>query len=110
MPCPTQHADTVDRLPPAARRYAAPLVISTSRVGLKQQQPNGVKQDKLSGWGGSLQWRSGPKDVMVSKVQVNSQGKVSLGLKLQSGTKEWLGGVMVVPLVMAVLEWAGWSR
>ncbi len=91
-------------------RYAAPLVISTSRVGLTQKQANGVKKDRLAGWGGSLQWRTGPKDVMVSKMQVNSQGKMSVGLKVQSGTKDWLGGVILVPLVMAVAEWVGWSK
>jgi hypothetical protein len=33
-----------------------PLVLSSSRVSLKQ--------DRLSGWGGSLQYRLGPRDVV----------------------------------------------
>lgn len=58
----------------------------------------------------AIRWLAAAGAMLVSKVQVNSQGKVSVGLKVQSGTKEWLGGVMLVPLVTAALEWAGWSR
>jgi hypothetical protein len=41
------------------------------------------------------------------KLQVNSAGKVTLGLKVSSGTREWLGGVMLVPLLTAALDWCG---
>jgi hypothetical protein len=41
------------------------------------------------------------------KLQVNSAGKLTLGVKVSSGTREWLGGVMVVPLIAAALEWCG---
>jgi hypothetical protein len=44
---------------------------------------------------------------MGGKLQVNSAGKVTLGLKVSSGTREWLGGAMLVPLIAAALEWCG---